>query len=78
MFECHVILERIFQQISKISKIVVDHRMTLHSLIKVNHRAAYFLKPFFVGDKQVDSSSVVAVAFYWYEMHLRITEKAFC
>ena len=32
MFECHVILERIFQQISKISKIVVDHRMPLQYL----------------------------------------------
>ena len=32
MFECHVILGRIFQQISKISKIVVDHRMPLHPL----------------------------------------------
>ena len=32
MFECHVILERIFQQISKISKIVFDHRLPLHPL----------------------------------------------
>ena len=34
MFECHVTLERIFQQISKISKIVVDHRMRYNHLAK--------------------------------------------
>ena len=35
-FECHVILERIFQQISKISKIVVDHRMPLQKIASRN------------------------------------------